>query len=125
MPSEDCPKKQRIKKQGRLKAKLEEKTALEKKMQADKERKRQQALQFLSVLQENLLDGGDKGILDAIDAIFQILEWEKQFIQHPQEAKERIKIHFTFALPNYREALRISMENQIAAQRAAQEITHE
>jgi len=118
MPSEDCPENQKKKRQGRLKAKLEEKASLERKKQADRDRKRQQALQFLAVIQESLMTGDShqEMILDSIDALFQILEWEKPFLPGPQPAKKRIKEHFAYALPNYKEALRISMENQMAAQ---------
>ena len=115
--SEDCPEKQKVKRQGRLKEKLQVKADLERQKQADRDKKRQQALQFLAVLQESLM-GGDPyqdRILDSIDALFQVLDWEKPFMPGPQPAKKRIKEHFAYALPNYKEALRISMENQMAA----------
>mgnify|MGYP003585539536 CR=1 FL=1 len=118
VPSEDCPEKQKAKRQGRLKAKLEKRADLERQKQADRERKRQQALQFLAVLQEDLLAGGEQKTLDSIDALFQVLDWEKQFFPEPQDPRKRIKEHFAYALPNYKEALRISMENQMAAQGA-------
>lgn len=118
MSSEDCPEKQKVKRQGRLKEKLQVKADLERKKQEERDRKRQQALQFMAVLQESFMTGDEhqQRLLDSIDALFQVLDWEKQFFDKPQDQKKRIKDHFAYALPNYKEALRISMEQQRAAQ---------
>jgi len=90
--SEDCPERQKTKRQGRLKKKLQERADLEKQKQVDRNRKRQQALQFLAVLQEDLLAGGDQKLLDSIDALFQVLEWEKQFMSEPRRQRRGLRI---------------------------------
>ena len=104
----------------RLKKKLQEKAALEKKKAAELSRKRQQALEFMAILQEDLISGGSPGILDSIDSLFKVLEWEKQFFKEPQESRKRLKDHLSYALPNYFGALQVAMKKQMEDQAAAQ-----
>lgn len=108
---------QASKRQERLKEKLQKKAELDRKKSNDLKRKRQQAVEFIAVLTEDIMQGGDQILLDAIDSLFQILEWEKAYWPEgttEQEPRQRLKIHLAACLPNYQQALRICMEQKKA-----------
>lgn len=100
------------KRQDILKAKLEAKAALEKQRSADLKRKRDQALEFLAILQEDLLAGGEQRLLDAIDVLFQIVDWERQYMPVPEEFGKRLKVHLATCFPIYQSALRMAVEQK-------------
>lgn len=116
-PTEDGIVGQAPKRQARLKEKLQKKAELDKKRSDDLKRKRQQAVEFIAVLTEDIMQGGDQVLLDAIDSLFQVLEWEKAYWPEgtpEQEPRQRLKIHLAACLPNYQQALRICMEQKKA-----------
>lgn len=116
-PTEDGILGQAARRQDRLKEKLQKKAELDRKRSDDLKRKRQQAVEFIAVLTEDIMQGGDQILLDAIDSLFQILEWEKAYWPEgtpEQEPRQRLKIHLAACLPNYQQALRICMEQKKA-----------
>lgn len=113
--SKDGSLRQVTRRQNRLKKKLQEKAELDRKRAEELKRKRQQAIQLIAVLTEDIMEGGDKLLLDAIDSLFQVLEWEKTFWPEgtpEQEPRQRLKVHLAACLPNYQQALRICMEQK-------------
>ncbi len=116
-PSENGLLGQATKGQERLKEKLQKKAELDRKRSDDLKRKRQQAVEFIAVLTEDIMQGGDQILLDAIDSLFQVLVWEKAYWPEgtpEQEPSQRLKIHLAACLPNYQQALRICMEQKKA-----------
>jgi len=101
----------------RLKHKLLEKAELDKKRAEDLKRKRQQAVELIAVLTEDVMEGGDQLLLDGIDSLFQVLVWEKPFWPEgtpEQEPRQRLKVHLSACLPNYLQALKHCMEQKKA-----------
>jgi hypothetical protein len=116
-PTEDGLSDQPAKRQERLKEKLQKKAELDRKRSDDLKRKRQQAIELIAVLTEDIMQGGDQILLDAIDSLFQVLEWEKAYWPKgtpEQEPSQRLKVHLAACLPNYQQALRICMEQKKA-----------
>lgn len=116
-PLEDGLPGQAAKRQERLKKKLQKKAELDRKRSDDLKRKRQQAVELIAVLTEDIMQGGDLVLLDAIDSLFQVLEWEKAYWPEgtpEQEPRLRLKVHLAACLPNYVQALRICMEQKKA-----------
>lgn len=116
-PTEDGILGQATKRHKRLKEKLQKKAELDRKRSDDLKRKRQQAIELIAVLTEDIMQGGDQGLLDAIDSLFQVLDWEKTYWPEgtpEQEPRQRLKVHLAVCLPNYQQALRICMEQKKA-----------
>ncbi len=106
----------KIPRQERLKKKLQEKKALDEKRSLELKRKRQQVVEFVAVLADGLAQG-DQRILDGVDSLFQVIEWEKANWPEgvpEQEPRERMKGHLAASLSMYLQALKHCMEQKKA-----------
>lgn len=115
------PDTAKVPRQERLKLKLQEKKALDERRSLELKRKRQQAVEFIAVLADGLAYG-DQKVLDGVDSLFQVLEWEKEYWPEGapiQEPKERLKALLAGGMSMYLQALQHCMEQKKAKETQA------